>query len=151
MAARDDIPESCLRGIRGSDWIVNGEVKSKAFMPNDASAQRRNDRGSEASINFEDDMCAIDVTLRDRENAKYGAVRLPVGAIEDVSPALGSVSISYERARLPHNPYHGNIVYAHGLTKGQKNALAGLLAVRSKPVSVSTDIRSDAEGRGEDI
>jgi hypothetical protein len=148
MVARDGIPDSCLRGLRASDWVVNGEVKSKAFVPNDATSQKRGDRGSEASINFEDDGHAISVTLKDRENAKYGAVRLCVGAIEDVSPVLGSVSLSYERARLPHNPYHGNIVYAHGLTKSEKNALAGLLAVRSKPVSVESDSRPGGTDAG---
>ena len=129
-----DFPLTCLRGLRSSSCFNGTSVTAKAFMPDISTAEKREDRCSETSVNFEDDHHAVVITHADTQNAKYGVARLPLSAIDHASIVLGEqrVVLNYERRKKPENQYHGNVLFAHGLTKNEIHALATVLAVRSR-------------------
>lgn len=132
-----EFPLTCLRGLRNSKWVKeSGVIEAAAFLPEEATAAKREDGGSETSINYEDDDRTVDRTLSDKVNAKYGAVRLPLSAIDYASLIWGNLSLSlnHERCPIHGNDYHGNIVYAPALGKRKQAILASILAESSKVV-----------------
>lgn len=106
-------------------------------MPDARTASIRADQGLETSINWEDDLSALSLTLSQYE---YGAVRLHRTVLNEIGNlSLYRGSLYYERRPLDNNPYHGNIVFAHSLGKLAQRAIAMHLAVACIPVNVSLE------------
>ena len=88
----------------------------KGYLPYTLTAKNREDKGFETSINWEDNDKVAKFTLDSKENGKacfpFGIVRLPLLEIERImdNPATKDM-LSYERAQLLDNEYHGNIVF----------------------------------------
>ena len=60
----------------------------------------------------------------------HGVARLPRGWIDQLNALPGSPNaLSYERAPLPDNPYHDNIVFRAGLQTRVIRMIAGALAL----------------------
>lgn len=135
VKAVDDLPSTCLRGLRRKDWVVDGLVETIAFIPNPKSAERREDRGLETSVNWEDDSSVECFTLAD-SNAQHGAARISTADIEHVSLTMRAVNrlLSCERRPQASNPYHGNIVYSATNHKVVQKQLAASLALKSRLV-----------------
>lgn len=73
-----DLPEHCLRGLRSPKWVQDdGQVITEAFVPDPRTAEGREDRAQETSINWEDNPGVVDFTLSKREQAVAGLARLP--------------------------------------------------------------------------
>lgn len=137
--ADQDYPESCLRGIRISKWVEEvGSTKvvlGPAFEPNHNPRphELRSDGYIDASINWEDEPEAIN-NLKRNNNAQFGIARLPRVAIDELieinrkrSPDMEHC-LSYERARIEGNDYHGNLLYLRTIAKPVLNMWAGILA-----------------------
>jgi hypothetical protein len=122
----DEYPDFCLRGLSKNDIdISNNSPTSNAFYPEEKTAMNRPDGGMEKSINWEDDAAAVEVTLR---AFPTGYARIARSAIEKVKSLPGvNNSLSYERAPLQNNRYHGNIVYRRGLTRSHMRAISSAL------------------------
>ncbi|MEW6348867.1 MAG: hypothetical protein AB1646_07365 [Thermodesulfobacteriota bacterium] len=100
----------------------------------------------EASINWEDDDTVIGFTLdrrkeddqgegedrqerRDEFQFKVGVALIPTECLDSVrrNPTTRRL-LSYERARLPNNPYHGNILLLQTVEKKTRVQIAGTIA-----------------------
>lgn len=134
----EDFALHCLRGIRNPDWLINGwdGVRGIAFEPNYKTADHREDKAVETSINWEDDNSVLAFTLRDRQNAAYGAVKLTCHVLEAANelPFLKSSGLKrvvyYEREPLKNNPYHGNLVFSSDLPRPVVNLITNFLATQ---------------------
>ncbi len=131
-----DLPSTCLRGLRLKDWVVDGLVATDAFMPDPKTAELRQDRGLETSVNWEDDSTVEGFTLADHSIAEHGAARIATAAIEHTSGTVVAVNrpLSCERRHRADNPYHGNIVYSATTPKVLQKQLAATLALNSRLV-----------------
>jgi hypothetical protein len=141
-----EFPTHCLRGIRKKEYFVQGThvLSTGAFEPDPRTADHRADGGAETSINWEDDPSVVAFTLRNHQVAAHGVARLPRQVIEEANrlPNLASfaggfdsLALFYERASLPDNHHHGNIVFARQLPKQLVRLLAGYLAMHAKFIS----------------
>jgi hypothetical protein len=138
-----DFPDHCLRGI-SKGHIQNtlpelNKVSAVVFYPDESTSAYRLDSGTETSINWEDDDKALEFTLNqtkdDLPQFPGGAVRLSRTAIEYVNTRPGMQgSLSYERAPLPENQYHGNIVFRANLSKHVIKMIAAALAMESSQI-----------------
>ncbi|MCE7988200.1 MAG: hypothetical protein DYG89_44135 [Caldilinea sp. CFX5] len=135
-----EFPTHCLRGIRKKEYFVEGTqvLSAGIFEPDPRTSDQRADGGSETSINWEDNATVVSFTLRNRQSAAHGIARLPRQVIEEINqlPNLARYVgvrpdrfVSYERAPLPDNIYHGNLVFARQLPKQLVRLLAGHLAM----------------------
>ncbi|MGA7194143.1 MAG: hypothetical protein WBW94_10965 [Anaerolineales bacterium] len=140
-----DFPDYCIRGIKKkSHFHEDTDTASSAlYMPDTRTPETRADRGSETSINWEDDDNALNFTLQflDEDNPtllafQYGAVKLPRNALDEVNNLPSTMNtITYERHQLRlENPYHGNIVYKAGLAQHAITMIANVLAASSSKV-----------------
>lgn len=140
-----DFPDDCLRGLRSKTFLVEGTsaLSGVAFEPDYRTAGQRNDHGLETSINWEDDTTIIAFTLRDHQIAAHGAARLPRRVVDDVNHLSNIVGfrspgdelpLFYERAPLPYNQYHGNIVFSQRLPKPIVRMIAGHLAMHAEVI-----------------
>jgi hypothetical protein len=127
----DFFPDNCIRGIRKKDFLTPEGISSAVYLPDERTAQNREDGGLETSINWEDDGTVLNFTLRNPAY-QWGVARLPRATIDylNVQPASAN-ALSYERAPLEGNPYHGNIVFRQNLSKVTRNMIAGTLALAS--------------------
>lgn len=142
-----EAPSHCLRGIRKKDFLVEGAsaLHSGAFEPDPRTAEHRTDGAAETSINWEDDALVVRMTLRNQQLAAHGVARLPRTVIEAANhlPNLARLSarsseprlLFHERAPLPDNPHHGNILFARELPKPLMRLLAGYLAMHAEYIS----------------
>ena len=133
----DDLPSTCLRGLRRKDWVDDdGLVATIAFIPDPKTAEQRQDRGLETSVNWEDDSSVEGFTLADYSNAQHGAARISTADIEHTSLTARAVDrpLSCERKPQASNLYHGNIVYSAGAHKVVQKQLAATLALKSRLV-----------------
>ncbi|MDC3962652.1 hypothetical protein [Polyangium jinanense] len=149
MTSTAEFPHYCLRGLRGSKCIQNGEVAATAFLPDERTAANRPDGRSETSINFDDDREALVTTQKDTNNAKYGVAKLSLEAIDYASLALGRpLRLDYERSPTPTNKYHGNILFSGGLRKRETATLAAVLATRATLIEshANTDTSGASSG-----
>ncbi len=130
----DDLPSSCLRGLRLKNWIVGDLVATEAFIPDPKTAEYRQDGGSETSVNWEDDASVLDFTLANRSAAQHGAAQIDTVQINHISRNVKSIAMPLlcERKQTEKNPYHGNIVYAATAPKYLQKLLAASLALNSK-------------------
>lgn len=134
-------PEFCLRGLREKDHFneIDNTITMKGYLPDTRTAKVREDKGFATSINWEDNGKVAKDTLKLEENGKpcfpFGIVRLPLLEIERIknNPATKDM-LSYERAKLPYNKHHGNIVFLEGLLQLKQNMIASVLAAYSSKV-----------------
>lgn len=134
----EDFALNCLRGVRNSDWMIKDwdGVRGVAFEPNYKTAEQRQDKAAETSINWEDDNSVLSFTLRDRNNAAYGVVKIARQSIDaaNLLPILKSFDaqkvVYYERSPLKNNPHHGNIVFSSSLPRPLINMIASFLATQ---------------------
>ena len=128
------LPNSCLRGLRKANWVLDGSlIATDAFAPDSRTAEQRTDGGKETSVNWEDDSQAEKLTLSDKNKAGYGAARIATADIAQTSNTVVAVAtpLLCERKRLPENPYHGNIVFSAKVGKRMEMMLAASLALKS--------------------
>jgi len=135
----DNFPETCIRGIDKLKHVYQDTdtVSSQLFVPDNRTSEKRADKGQETSINWEDDDSVLEFTLDSRdENDQnkllfpHGAVKLPRQIIDNVINEANTINaIAYERDRLPHNDYHGNIVFQVGLPGHTINMVASVFAL----------------------
>jgi hypothetical protein len=138
-------PDSCLRGIRKSDfWANDNFVRSTAFEPDPKSA--RGDGYIDASIDWEDEEATIAIT-KENPNSANGIVRLQRQDIDEIiMENEGKLdfhnSLRYERAPIggsKPNPYHGNLRFAQNLP----GPLRGMLTTRLAYVATIVIGRAD--------
>jgi len=137
-------PATFLRGLRSDEFINKKlkQVKAAAFKPHDKSLEERKKAnfepsGHDSSINWEDDVGALELLRNDRSNAKAGVARVPhetLTALLQVGEPVLSTQLVCERRALPKNRYHGNIVFLEGLDEAQRLQLCGYLALQAKLV-----------------
>jgi hypothetical protein len=130
-----DLPDSCLRGLRKPSWVDEEHlIQTETFVPDPRTAARREDRGKETSVNWEDDSQVESFTLTDKSNAQYGAARLSTVHIVQTSDTAAAIErpLSCERQRLSQNQYHGNIVYSANVSRRMEKMLAAALALKSR-------------------
>lgn len=124
--------DNLLRGLSADDWISDGLVTAAAFQIK-FEAPFLKDGHAAQSICWEDDDSVINLMLQqkreDHFQFKTGIARLPRGSIERIMrlPAFAGI-LSYERDRLPDNPYHGNLLVSPGSNKTQRKLLPGVIA-----------------------
>lgn len=124
-------PEEFIRGISSKDFIQNGYVLPSAFQ---FDGQSRDDKKSEASINWIDDEGAITVALKQRKDS--GKLQFPAGVaklkLEEVKLILKNFSeeeFSYERAPIEGNRYHGNLLMKSTINKQVRQLITNGLAL----------------------
>lgn len=128
-------PDNCLKGILNDTFLSDGEIVRPSLFYFDESKNLRNDGWVEQSINWEDDINAIDFTRNQKkldDSIKFSAgiavVLTEVINWQKKSPALKD-GFSYERNPLTDNKYHGNLLLIKGTPKLTMQALASSLAL----------------------
>ena len=127
-------PEKLLRGISNTEYIdESGRVSASLFQFGDTV---REDGFSEASINWLDDESAIECTMNQLKKDgniqfKAGVAVLPRNWIDTLMrQPTGSGVLSYERAQLEGNLYHGNLLRKDDVINKQiKNVIAASIAM----------------------
>lgn len=126
-----DYPQKFLRGLSSKDFVYNGQVLPTAFQ---FDVVEREDGMCEASINWLDDVGAIDIALRQRkENGKKqfvaGVAQIDLELMKLVLQSMPPEVFSYERAELPENRYHGNLLLSSTVNKPMKQMVMSGLAL----------------------
>lgn len=126
-----DFPQEFLRGLSNKDFAINGLVMASAFQFDEAD---RDDGMLEASINWLDDDGAIEVALQQRkENGRIqfvgGVARIDIQRMKLILQSIPSDMFSHERAELPNNPYHGNLLLASSANRQMKQMITNGLAL----------------------
>ena len=127
-----DYPDNLLRGLSAEDWVSDGLVTAAAFQIKFEAPFLKDGRATQ-SIFWEDDDSVINLMLQqkreDHFQFKAGIARLPRESVEHIMrlPVFTGI-LSYERDRLPDNPYHGNLLVGPGLNSTQRKLLPGVMA-----------------------
>ena len=130
-------PDEFLRGITQKEQIGdNGFPSSSLFLFQDRKSQeKRADKYLEESINWRDGKGAED-TLFNQERDD-GRVQFRFGAAVVCRRELDRVivkpvvnrQLSYERKKIPENPYHGNLLLNKDVQKRVRNQIAATIAI----------------------
>jgi hypothetical protein len=125
-------PDYCLRGISDPACIdEEGAPTASLFQFNN---NHRLDGFSEESINWMDDEGAVELLLHQKkEDAtiqfKHGAAVLSRKEIDRISKGHWIRDrLTYERAVVEANTYHGNILLSYEIPKPRKRLICALLA-----------------------
>ena len=145
MVEKEKYPDEFLRGIPNKDFISDGQVLPNAFQFEDLN---RTDKKSELSINWLDDEGAIQVAIDQRKaNGKIqfvgGVARLNRSMVQLVLTNIRQNAVSYERARLPENPYHGNILIDSSIEKPIRLLIMSGLALAAGTNITPQPVRKD--------
>jgi hypothetical protein len=132
-------PNNLIRGIPNADFLVDDgkTVGTHLFYFN---KDARDDGWIEQSVNWEDDDYAVEFTLgqlkADGEiQFKAGAARIPREEIDRLrSRPVISGGLSYERQYLVGNPYHGNLLLRHNISKPTMKMIAASIALAVETV-----------------
>ena len=134
----NEFPDTCLRGLRKEKFVSHGYIVSLAFEPDRRTSDAREDKGTETSINWEDNDEVLDFTLKNRQVAGYGVARVDRETIDWINSNPNSLNVLvYERCPQDNNPYHGNIVFKANIPKALERNICGTLALRSTFISSS--------------
>jgi hypothetical protein len=126
-------PDNCLKGIPNKDFVVDGRVIPTLFYF--AMEKVRSDGLVEQSINWQDDEGAADILLRQIKDDgeiqfKIGFAVIPKDELDRLNKRPNfSGLLSYERAALENNPYHGNILIKGNVDKRIMKTIAAGLAL----------------------
>lgn len=132
MNIKTEYPSYFLRGLSNKDFVCNGMVVYNAFQFDDF---KRDDNKRELSINWLDDDGAIaNILSKKKENGK---LQFPMGVAKlELSTVLMILSnfkntgyFSYERAPLPDNTYHGNLLLDNSIEKSIRLLIMNGLAL----------------------
>jgi hypothetical protein len=133
----EELPAACLRGLKKQTWVTaENRVETAAFVPDGRTAEKREDKGKEVSVNWEDNDTVLDMTFENRMQTAHGVARLQrseVNALNVKTPPPPVVV--YERRRDDQNPdnkHHGNLVYRDGLSPPLEKMIAAALALASE-------------------
>jgi hypothetical protein len=129
-----DRPANSLRGISSSDLILqDGNVSGGLFTFQGTPG--RGDGLIEESINWHDDDNALPFTLEQPRldgtpQFKGGVAVIPTEKLAHIC-ALPMVNgrLSYERAALDENPYHGNLLLHDETPKPTRRMISNVLAM----------------------
>ena len=122
----DDFPGSALRGILNKNFIDNGRPKHNVFKEGFCS----NGEHYELSINWYDCEEALDQIknqINDKKNEPRYRFAVPLirEDIDRISCTTGlQGKMSYERAKLDDNEYHGNIIMGNGCVENDLKNLS---------------------------
>jgi hypothetical protein len=126
------LPASCLRGLKKADWVKDSIVLTAAFLPDERTAENRQDGGAEVSVHWEDDSTVEQRALADARQAAHGLARLQRARIDWLNGVENCLAaLLCERRKLETNPHHGNVVFRAGLGKTHVGMIAGALALAS--------------------
>jgi hypothetical protein len=134
--AKKTYPDKWLRGIPNSDFIgSNHQLRASAFQ---FAPEVRHDGFCECSISWNDDTKALDL-LMDQKKQKGDEVvhQFKIGVAILSRSELDRIitnhnckdAMKYERARLPENPYHGNLLCNSILRRDVKDQLIMAIAL----------------------
>jgi len=128
-----DYPDQCLRGIKSKTLIPEeGLVNNELFY-----FDEKNSNGFfELSINWNDPEKAIPFTLAQKKDdgveIKYkgGIAVIDRSELDKINKLqLLNGMLSYERAKLPENLYHGNLLLNGDVSKLKRKYIAVTLAI----------------------
>ncbi len=128
-------PNDFWRGVSSEQQIHENHANSQAFTFKENP--ERNDNYFEMSINWNDDPQSIEVLLKQRKangdiQFKMGAVNIELKLLKRCLFALvQSEKLSYERASIPENEYHGNLLLRSDVSKQDKTMISNALAALS--------------------
>jgi hypothetical protein len=128
-------PDNCLKGIPNGDFLVD-EKTAATHLFFFEGRDKGEDGWIESSVNWEDDNRAIDFTLHqskpgsDEPQFRAGVAVLPRHHIDSTNrlPTVGGV-LSYERAALATNSYHGNLLLRSEVKRLKMKQIAAHLAL----------------------
>ena len=111
----------------------------EAFLPDERTAARRADGGSETSVNWEDTESVADLTRR-QPGSSMGVARLSLAEIRRIArgPNVKDALLAERKIDDVANPHHGNLVFPKGMPKVQMKMIANALALESVFVPKST-------------
>ncbi len=132
-------PEDCIRGILKDNFVVNKQdcLYATAVLYQFCGTNRP-DGMYEASINWCDDESAIEFTFGQKNNdetLKYdgGVAILQRSELDKIKKRYGQEQFNYERAFIPDNKYHGNLLLnSTMMTPTIKNMIRSVLAHNSE-------------------
>ena len=132
----DEFPDYALRGILNESFIENGRPKFNVFKDGFESKEER----YELSINWYDCEEALDqiknqINDKKQEPRYKFAVPLIRGDIDHISyTSQLQGKISYERAKLDDNKYHGNILMSNNCLDSDLKSLSFTLTLCCKEI-----------------
>ena len=136
-----DFPINRIRGLREASYFnsFNNSINVKGYLPDTRTKEKREDKGFETSINWEDNQNVAKFTIEFKENSKLcyplGIVRLERNELDRIISNPGTKDmISYEREKLENNEFHGNIVFRGDLPQNMQSMIASTLACYSSRV-----------------
>ncbi|MBW8003311.1 MAG: hypothetical protein FVQ80_15075 [Planctomycetes bacterium] len=142
MTTRDSFPQNCIKGISIREGITE-EGKAATPLYYFKNDNLRLDGWIEQSINWQDNEEVIAFTLSQRRKDDsiqfaYGVAILPTDELERLKnlPTV-TPTLSYERAVLPTNPYHGNILLRSDVPKHRMIQIAASLALVSEVIQTN--------------
>ena len=142
---KDRFPDNGIRGVCNNQYVLeNGSIGSALFFFENKF--HRDDGWTELSINWEDDLAAIEFTLKQKKpdgeiKFKEGAVKFPRAEIHRIANFESYKGLlSYERQPEKKNPYHGNILLKSGVSKKKMKNIAGCLAVAASKLITKNNI-----------
>ena len=129
-------PEEFLRGITQKEQIDDdGYARTSVFIFHERNNQEsREDNNLEKSINWRDDEGADKLLFNQRKDD--GKLQFIIGAALASRKKLDSVirskvvkgTLSYERKKIPGNPYHGNLLMSKEIPKKTRRRFAATIA-----------------------
>lgn len=135
-----------LRGLRADKCInPDNSVSFKAYDPYIKTAQQRDDKLQETSINWYANKTALDILINDARNIR-GVAYLSLDKLQDVHRFVQNTngfqdSFSYESKVEEGNIYHGNLLFTSEQTKLHfVRTIVGMLAAYSKYINDNEEI-----------
>ena len=130
-----DYPEKCIRGIPNNNYIEDDYPNAELFKQFDENPERTDDY-NEISINWDDDDGAINTIMAQKKKDsqeyqfKIGGAIISKSELDRLlkKPQIKN-KLSYERAEIPGNKYHGNILLKKDTSKSLRNMIASNLAL----------------------
>lgn len=134
-----------MRGIsnKKNELTDEGYICSAVYSFPSSVGECRKDNYKELSVNWEDDDNAINVLLNQKKIDKNGvernqfesACRVNMATLKMVcNHFLRDMNLSFERAPIRGNPYHGNILLLDSVSKQTRTLISNALASISRVV-----------------
>jgi hypothetical protein len=132
-------PDKFIRGITTFGWLLEDRTGANMNLFAFPSERSRPDGWTEESINWMDDPAAVGFTFSQTDDAgepkfKVGIAILARNELDTLlkrHPGVRGI-FRYERARLPDNEYHGNLLLHQGKDKTLKRMIRDYLALISE-------------------
>lgn len=146
-----EYPESFLRGIVQKEHISDFIIKS-SFFSSGFSKNPREDGYFDMSINWYDCKESLDLAMNQRkENTeekaityKHGIAEFDTKIINDIVKRYKNL-LSYERAPLDNNIYHGNLLLSDKLDKLERPTLFGVMSFAFVKVHDNRNVEKTSE------